>query len=225
MNYIFVDIDGPLLPGKMHLYPINQSIERGKLNEAEPLFDNFAVQCFNIWAKYSNAKIIFSTNWATALYSYSNDEEFKPETKLKKIMADNGLDFEGRYHDEILTPKKFTSARGSEIWWWLMDNAKDGDKFIAVDDDGTCRYLEDYLKPREQDKNYLNGFVKPDLIGKWIEVDFTDGMTWKNFHEGCDILGIDIEDVNEQEFGIKKLTKEEKKKREEALDLLTRCMF
>jgi len=224
-NYIFVDIDGPLLPGKMHLYPINQKIERGKLNEAKPMFDNFAVQCFNMWAKYADAKIIFSTNWATALYSYSDDDDCGPELKLKKIMLDNGLDFEDRYHKDILTPKKFTSARGSEIWWWLIENAKDGDKFIAVDDDSTCRYLEDYLRPREQDKHYPNGFVKPDITGKWIEVDFANGLNWENFTDGCEALGISIDDINEGEFGIERLTAEEKEKREKALDMLIHCMI
>ena len=222
MNYIFVDIDGCLLPGKLRLFPINHKIERGKLKEAKPLFDNFAVQCFNMWAKYGDAKIIFSTNWATALYSYSTEGDLEkgPEIKLKEIMLDNGLDFEGRYHEEILTPKKFTSQRGSEIWWWLLNNAKDGDKFIAVDDDTSCSYIDGYVSSAKE-KGYVE--VK-DFTGKWIEVDFADGMNWKNFTDGCEALGITIDAINEGEFGIKPQTEEEKEAQSKALDMLIHCM-
>jgi hypothetical protein len=214
-NYIFVDIDGPLLPGKMHLFQKNRKIRRSNLVEANPIFDQFAVQAHNIWLKYSNAKIVFSTNWATA-------QNMTPEI-LIDIMSDNGLEFKGHYHDEILTPKKFTSERGSEIWWWLLDNAKDGDTFLAVDDDQSCRYLAEYITPRDQDKHYTK--PKPNLSGKWLDINFTEGLSWANFIDGCEYLGIDIEDINEQEFGIKKLTKEEKIQREKDIELLARCMF
>jgi len=221
-SYIFVDIDGPLLPGKMHLFPINQKITRAKLKEAEPMFDTFAVKAFNIWAKYADAKIIFSTNWATALYSYDEEGELEigPEVRLKEIMLDNGLEFEGRYHEEILTPKKFTSERGSEIWWWLLDHAKDGDKFIAVDDDTSCRYIDDYIK-RGREGSYVE---VADFTGRWIDVDFAEGLTWENFHDGCKALGIEIDTINEGEFGIKPLTAEEKEEQAKALDMLIHCM-
>ena len=214
MNVIFVDIDGPLLPGKMHLFPINRKIERSKLNEAEPMFDQFAVRCFNLWAKYGNAKVVFSTNWATAL----ND----PKTKLPEIMKNNGLEFD--YHEDILTPKKFTSYRGSEIWWWMIDNMKDGDKFIAVDDDTSCGYIADYIKPREQDKHFPNDVHKPKVSGEWIEVDFSTGLTYKNFIKGCEALNIDMDDMVEKEFGIKPQTEEEKIAHAKALDMLIHCM-
>ena len=217
-NYIFVDIDGPLLPTKMHLFPENRIIQRSKLNEALPKFDPFAVKCFNLWAKYADAEIIFSTNWATALYPDADE-------KLKVLMANNDLDFEGRYHEDVLTPKKFSSARGSEIWWWLVENAKDGDRFIAVDDDYTCGNIKDYMRPRKQDQHYPSTMVKPDITGKWIEVEFTDGLTMRNFLDGCDALDINLDEIDEQEFGIKALTQAEKDKRDKALELLANCII
>ena len=210
-KYIFVDIDGPLLPGKMHLFPINQKITRAKLNEAEPMFDQFAVRCFNLWAKYADAKIVFSTNWATGL-------TYPPDDHLKAIMFANGLDFTNRYHEDLLTPKRFTSQRGTEIWGWLCDTAKDGASFIAVDDDQECRHIKSYLEHAENNE-------LPKVNGEWIEVDFTNGMSWDNFYDGCEALDINMDDINEGEFGIKPLTAEEKAKREEALKLLANCII
>jgi len=211
-NYIFVDIDCPLLPTKLHLLKENRKITRSKLYEAQPVFDEFAVRCFNLWTKYADAKIIFSTNWASAPGIDADH--------LKMIMEMNGLKFKGQYHNEILTPKKFTSQRGSEIWWWLIDNAKDDDKFIAVDDDTSCYYVDSYISDAKE-----KGYVKvKDFTGKWIEVDSTDGLSYRNFLDGCEALGINLEDIDEGEFGIKPLTAEEKEKREKALDLLIQCM-
>jgi len=211
-KYIFVDIDGPLLPGKMHLFPINKKITRQTLEEAQPMFDPFAVRCFNLWQKYSDAKIVFSTNWET--------HNKIDADHLKMLMELNGLKFTGSYHETCITAKRFTPSRGSEIFGWLMDNAKDGDSFIAVDDDSACSYIESYM---DNDKR-PDGHPEVKFSGKWIEVDFMDGMSYANFIDGCEVLGIDLDDINEQEFGVKKLTAEEKQKRKEALDMLIHCM-
>jgi len=196
MNIIFVDIDGPLIPRKMHMF--HQNRKTGKENH--PQFDAFSIRAFNLWAKYGNAKIVFSTAWA---HNYSVDE-------LKAIMLHNGLGFD--YHDEILTPKKMTSSRGSEIVWWLQQFSKEGDKFIAVDDDTSCRYIKQIMDHPRADTVAAEG--------QWIEVEFDNGLSWDNFLDGCDTLGIDIDDIYEAEFGIKKLTDAEKKARHTYLNHL-----
>lgn len=182
---IFVDIDGPLLPSKLHLLKINRRTGR----DNPPEFDRFAVRAFNLWAKYSNAKIVFSTNWCCG---YTSDE-------LEYIMRVNGLAFD--YHEDILTPKKFTSSRHTEILDWLR-NHPECKNFIAVDDDQTCRYIEDFLQRAAGETI--------EARGKWINVDFEDGLTLANFKDGCEQLGIDQDQLAFEEFGVKMRTAEEK---------------
>ena len=202
MNYIFLDIDGCLLPGRSLLNKDNRKITRATLRESKPVFDPIAVTMFNLWAKYGKAKIVFSTNWEMM---YSTDE-------LKQIMEDNGLEF--NYHDECATPKKMSSNRNHEIQWWLQENAKPGDKFIAVDDDTNCSTID----------TWVDTYSDLGLLGKWIEVDFSNGISLQNFYDGCKALDIDMEDLDEKEYGIKKLTAEEKQKRSDALDMLASCI-
>ncbi len=196
MNIIFVDIDGPLLPRKTHMFHENRKLGINPKTGVGwyPKFDEFAVRTFNLWAKYSNAKIVFSTNWA-----FSHTEE-----QLKEIMRLNGLGFD--YHDVIFTPKRMSSFRSNEIIWWLEENAKAGDTFIAVDDDTS---LQD-LKMLMQSKHRHN---KIEASGEWINVDYDNGISWDNFIDGCDVLGIDLDVIYEKEFGIKPLSKEQKEYR------------
>jgi hypothetical protein len=160
-----------------------------------PKFDEFAVRTFNLWAKYSKAKIVFSTHWA---FSHT-------ESQLKEIMLLNGLGFD--YHEVLFTPKKPTSYRCNEIVWWLHDNAEAGDTFIAVDDDTSCQDIASMLGDE------YNGHGA-DATGQWINVDYDNGMSWDNFLDGCDVLGIDIDEIYEKEFGIEPLTKKQKEYRE-----------
>jgi len=203
MNIIFVDIDGPLLPRKMHMFHSNR---RTGINPDTgvgfyPEFDQFAVRAFNLWAKYGNAKIVFSTNWA---FSHN-------EAQLKEIMMLNGLGFD--YHEKVFTPKKMTSRRSSEIVWWLEDNTEAGDKFIAVDDDTTCQDIPLLLESENREK-------KIAAVGEWINVDYDNGMSWDNFIDGCEVLGIDMDVIYEDEFGIVPLTQKQKDFRSGLLDSL-----
>jgi len=170
-----------------------------------PVFDNFAVTAFNLWAKHGNAKIVFSTNWAL---SFSEDE-------LKEIMKVNGLAFD--YHEHCITPKRMRSERNNEITSWLSMYADDDCKFIAVDDDYTCRAIEEIINHDKWECKNKN------ISGKWINVDLNNGITLDNFWDGLDVFGVTKEDLMEQEFGIKRLTAEEKIERQKALDMLMRC--
>jgi hypothetical protein len=182
---------------------MKQNRKTGKGNP--PIFDQFAVTVFNLWAKYGNAKIVFSTNWAL---SYSDDE-------LKEIMAVNGLDFE--YHEDVCTPKRMSSYRHNEILDWLDNHRGEVDKFIAVDDDISCEWIEKILHSPE------GRGLKIDAAGEWVQVNFADGMTTANFKQGCDVLGVDMDELREKEYGIKKLTDKEKEERAAALELWAHC--
>jgi hypothetical protein len=186
MNIIFVDIDGPLMSRKMHMFHQNRKVGQEK---AMPRFDEFSVRAFNLWAKYGNAKIVFSTAWA---WNWEVDE-------LKEVMKHNGLGFE--YHDDVLTPKKMSSSRLNEVVWWIHKHLGEGDQYIIVDDDTSCQDLNFHLDRECK------------ATGEWIRVDFDNGLSWDNFLDGCTALGIDIDDIYQDEFGIPKLTDEEKARR------------
>lgn len=171
MKIIFVDIDGPLLPAKMHLFREN----RHSGEYAPPKFDEFAIRVFNLWQRYSDAKVVFSTYWAN---HFTVDE-------LKNIMRVNGLGF--MYHQDILTPKKMTSRRHDEIFWWL-ENHPEVTHWIAVDDDTDCRMLEERV---------VDAGLAP---GRWIRVDYNNGLSYENFYDGCNGLSIDSKVVTDSEF-------------------------
>lgn len=226
MNYIFVDIDGPLLASKS-LYTPRNRLEFRQEGGLETHFDEFSVWAHNIWAKYGDAKIIFSTNWIL----------HKTKDELKEICKSNGLDFEGRYYEEYLaTKKKFTSERGSEVWWTIEDIVGEGDKFLIVDDDGTCVYVNEYVKQAVEGNNNYCRWDKMDNPPevKWIKVDSVEGLSLKNFKDGCKFFGFDdyqedgytINDhINYDEFGRKMKTEEEKEEERKVMDMLLRRMI
>ena len=183
---IFVDIDGPLVPQKMHYF--GQNRRAGKEPENYPMFDPWAVRVFNMWARYGKAKIVFCTHWT---HSWSADE-------LKDIMKHNGLGFD--YHEDCVTPKRMSSEKGHEIHWWLKDHPE-CTNFIIVEDDHSCAWVENFIKDMP-------------VKGRWIQVDYSDGISMKNFMDGCEQLGIDHEQLMFEEFGVLILTPEEKKARE-----------
>lgn len=201
-NFIFVDFDGPLLPGKLHLYDKNRKAVAEFLKGGSPIpyFDPIAVRMHNLWAKYGNAKVVFSTSWAR---TYRGPWE-ECEGYLKRIMIENG--FEGEFADDCVTPKRRSSEHIHEIQEWCYDNLKEGDKFIAVDDANLSFLADDHCKWKVQ--------------GKWIQVRYNDGITWQNFKDGCEFLGVDNEELLHKEFGIVPLTEEEKAEHRRLISLL-----
>jgi hypothetical protein len=193
-NYIFVDFDGPLLPGKSHIFQKNREATAAFLRGENtiPLFDPIAVRMHNLWAKYGNAKVVFSTSWARSHRGTWQETE----AYLKRIMDENG--YTGEYADNCITPKRISSEHIHEIQEWCYDNLKEGDRFIAVDDANLSFLDNDQCSWKSQ--------------GKWIEVNYNDGLTWKNFKDGCAFLGVDNDELLFHEFGIKPKTEEEKAK-------------
>lgn len=204
-NYIFVDFDGPLLPGKMHLFDRNRkavaAFTQGE--DAIPYFDPVAVQMHNLWAKHGNAKVVFSTSWARHVRKWEETEAY-----LKRIMRENG--YTGEFAEDCITPKRNSSAHIHEIQEWCYDNLKAGDKFIAVDDADLSFLAHEHCAWKSQ--------------GAWIKVDYNNGLTWKNFKDGCEFLEVDNASMMHIEFGIVPKTEEELKRNRELLELLAYCI-
>lgn len=195
-NYIFVDFDGPLLPGKAHIFQRNRealaAFMRGE--DAMPIFDPIAVQMHNLWARHGNAKIVFSTSWARSYRGTLQD----CESYLKRIMRYNGYD--GGFAEACLTPKRLSSGHIHEIGEWLYDNLKPGDKFIAVDDADLSAIA----------------VGSSALQGRWIKCDYNNGLSWQNFLDGCEALDIDKSSLMAIQYGIV-ATSEEEVQREQDL--------
>lgn len=201
-NYIFVDFDGPLLPGKQHLFKENREAAEAFIKGESPIprFDPLAMRMHNLWAKYGNAKVVFSTSW----YRSARGDYEQRINYLKQIMEENG--YEGEYADDCVTPKRLSSYHIHEIQEWCYDNLKPEDKFIAVDDADLSFLADERCSYASQ--------------GKWIQVDYDNGLSWKNFKDGCAHLGVDNELLLQTEFGIVPPTQEQKQQRLSDLQVL-----
>ena len=205
-NYIFVDFDGPLLPGKMHLFDANRKAVAAFMNGEDPIptFDPMAMQMHNLWAKYGNAKVVFSTSWARHVRKWEETEAY-----LKKIMWNNG--YVGEFAEHCITPKRRSSNHADEILDWCDLYLKPEDRFIAVDD-ADLRLL-----------NYELCTVKTQ--GKWIECTYNDGLTWKNFKDGCEWLQVDSSSMMHIEYGIIPKSEEEIKRERELFERVGYALF
>lgn len=196
---IFIDVDGPLIPGRQWFDEGNRETKKKhkRLLSSEAIesgitFDAASIEFHKLWFKYSNAVAVFSTYWLN----------FVTKADLLKLFHSNGLIFD--VHTEYETPKFLNwSHRGNEISRWLYDN--DHDVFLVVDDDTSVTEAE-------------------ELENKTVLVDYHQGLSTKDFIAGCKVLGIDAEDLYEKEFGIKKLSPEEKEKARRDLGFLSHCI-
>ena len=143
----FIDIDGPLLPIRAyHLPGQTQLVTK---------FDPCAVSLVNKLIEDSGAKIVISSTWA------QNGLE-----KCQELFIDNHIPAY-HFHEDWMTPRKFTSARTSEIRWWLEDHPEITN-YVAIDDE-------------QLDSELLPGFVQCDAY---------EGFSYRNYCEARLLLGV-----------------------------------
>ena len=205
-NYIFVDFDGPLLPGKMHLFDANRKAVAAFMagEDVMPIFDPAAVQMHNLWAKHGNAKVVFSTSWARHVRTWQETEAY-----LKRVMRYNG--YTGEFADDCVTPKRRSSSHIHEIQEWCYDNLKPEDRFIAVDDADLSFLANDQCSWHAQ--------------ARWIQCNYNDGLTWKNFQDGCEWLQVDKPSMLHIEYGIVPKSEEEIKRERELFERVGYALF
>ena len=230
-NFIFIDIDGPLLPGRAHLDRQNRKFLDAfhggmKLTELlekhPPVFDPWAVRAHNLLAKYSNARIVIVTNWRR----WATIEE------LQRLFDSQGLVFE--YAERASCMKRgLSSERVHDIACHIEECLPDDSRALIIDD-ADLRWLNsfmplegehetdeavDYGVPQHYDEQV--GYVEgKNIRWKWLEVDYNNGLTYEQFKLGADFLGVDWDQLNYQEFGVPILSPEEKAKRREETDRL-----
>lgn len=215
-NYLFIDIDGPLLPAKSHMFPENREfLDNFQIGESltslmknHPLtFDPWCVRAHNLLAKYGKAKIVIVTNWRL----WCDIEE------LQELFADQGLVFD--YAVEPSCGKRgLSSGRAQDVAYHIEDILPNDSRALIVDDQEGLIWLNNYL-PLEGDHstartNYVGviehndrqvGYVeeKPDIHWKWLEVSYQDGISYKQFKLGAKFFDIDWDELNAKEFGNK----------------------
>lgn len=200
---IFVDIDGPLLSGRQWFSEGNIALYKEFGKEAiaklqDP--DKNKIQFDPIAVKMFNLWLKYA-NAQVVLSTYWMHHFTK--SQLVDILEYNGLVFD--LHDKYETPKFINwMHRGNEISRWLYNNKHDS--FLVVDDNPAIEDAEELENHR-------------------VLVDYQNGISTKDFKKGCQILGIDYEKVYEDEFGVKKLTDEEKEQQRHDFNLLATCVF
>jgi hypothetical protein len=246
-NYLFIDIDGPLLPGRLHLFPgnreflhaFNDGVKPPELFEQTPVkFDEWGVRAHNLLAKYGNAKVVIVTNW----------RRWCSIEQLQDLFAEQGLEFE--YADQ---PNCAVRGMSSERYHDIACHMED-----YIEEDARCLIIDDYnlqalnlfyrLEGEEGDRSDSDdwgtawrgpkhddmqvgivqnreGSVEHDIRFKWLNVDFNNGLTVEQFKMGADFFGIDWDQLNYHEFGIPIKTEEEKQKEREDFDRLYHALI
>ncbi len=185
-NYMFIDIDGPLLPGKMHLFKQNKeflaefsgSDADEHIDRFPPLFDPYAVAVHNWLAKEGNAKIVLVTNWRMW---------FTIE-KLQEILANQGLVFD--YADRPSCIKRgLSSARLHDVSTHIEDYLPKDSRALVIDDDhGLLTLNEWFADDHKSDSNQER--LRKNIEFKLLDVDYTNGLTHKQVMDGAKFFGI-----------------------------------
>ena len=171
-SIIFVDIDGPLLPARMHYAKQNYGIVVGDdecswqddfEKKCKIQFDPCAVNALNKWVEASGSKIVVSSNWT----KYATKEE------IQKILSVNGFDHSyTAFHDDWKTIKHKMWSRADEISYWLSHYRGEIKNYLILDDDISV-LNHPHLDPK-----------------KVVLIDFFDGLAWRQIFEGFEIFGI-----------------------------------
>jgi hypothetical protein len=199
-NYMFIDIDGPLLPGKMHLFKQNKTFlkEFGHGNTIDvdaliekfpPMFDPYAVAVHNWLAEAGNAKIVLVTNWRM----WFSIEE------LMKIFADQGLVFD--YADRPSCMKRgLSSTRLHDVSMHISDYLPENSRALVIDDASELLTLNEWFNDdNECDSNQDR--LKKNIEFKLLHVDYSNGLTHQQVMEGARFFGIPVSDWDNEYEG------------------------
>lgn len=169
---IFVDIDGPLLPARMHYDQSNAKIllnpkyadvswqDDIKLKK-QIKFDPVMISLINTWVEAVDAKIVMSTHWT----------KYSSLTEICAILEANGINHEA-LHENWKTTKLKCWTRADEIAHWLFDNSSTFSNYLIIEDDDTV--LNDVR-------------INPNKV---LLIDFYNGIRFDQIFQGYEILGI-----------------------------------
>lgn len=169
---LFVDIDGPLIPGRS--YFLDQQPIKNKLADyqfedqkrfefyvdkfgLQMTMDPIAVAMVNDILKQTNASIVVHSTWS---YLFN-------EKDVKKVLEVNGI--HGPYHEDWTTPKDPNTRREHQVKLWL-DKHPEVDMYAILDDSDIF-------------ENYQYA------MGHFVKVDFHEGFTMQHYIKTMLMLG------------------------------------
>ena len=167
---IFLDFDGPLLPGRLHYQEFNSTImfdveshwQDDQALKRQVRFDPVMIHVLNRWIEHLDAKVVISSNWS----------KFATFEEICEILGANGFKHSDKIHDQWTTTKIKSWNRADEIANWLFNNLGKFSNYIIIDDDASVMH-DSRLNPK-----------------KVLLIDFNDGLSFSQIFEGCEILGI-----------------------------------
>lgn len=171
MKIVFLDFDGPLIPGKCgfinNKYKNNIEMKNdGKYNELLDgnfhyfAFDQFVVDYLNsLCYKHDDIHFVLHTSW----------RKFYPDDFIFDLMKYQGLNL--RFHEDYLAPFKFSSNRWNEISFWMDDHKDISKENIVILDDENCR----------------KGYEYADRL---VLVDYDNGLSYNNVKKINQLLNI-----------------------------------
>lgn len=154
MKIIFLDIDGPMLPGRAYVLPENNKVMPRS-------FDKIAVHSVLALLTRAPAKLVISSTWATM-----GRETFS------EVLTENGID-PAFLHDDWMTPRKMSSSRATEIKWWLEEHPE-VTHWVALDDDPTVYSL----RPNGIQCHFNDGLLTGHFDQAKAVLDIPGGLIW-----------------------------------------------
>lgn len=207
-NYLFVDIDGPLLPKKMHMFPENvnflhefnnKSSRRDVFELPMPMFDPWGVYVHNTIAKYAQAKVVVVSNW----------RRWWDLEVIQDVFFRAGLEFEYAENPSCMR-RGMSSERCHDVALHMEDFIEPGSRVLILDDDHNLQALnlffplegetsvrnsiDAYHGPQHKDEQI--GIVKENNVRwRWLDVDYDNGISYSQFVLGLEFFGLDAKTI------------------------------
>jgi len=186
---IFLDIDGPLVPGRAY----KSSTDECDLNGNRP-FDSMAVTMINRLIERSRAKVVISSAWSPI-----------GKVRMQSLLKEQGLEF--RFHQDWTSFNREGNRRET-IERWLARHPEIK-KYVAIDDNPVIAPLEGAVLV-----NFEDGFLLRDYRHACDILGVSDNFNIKppppplNLGSGSDYR--DLVDFSGPDFfsGLKKKMKE-----------------
>lgn len=152
MKIIFLDFDGPMIPGRSYILPGNR-----KTGHVVTQFDPIAAMWVEALLRVSGAKLVISSTWRRM-----------GQNAIRSLLLMNNID-PSHLHEEWCTPQRVL-RRSKEIEAWLASHPE-VTHYAAIDDDIAQGELEGGVPI-----SFQNGILREDVdrIASVLGIDMDD---------------------------------------------------
>lgn len=133
MNIVFLDFDGPMIPGRAYWM-------EGQTRPYVTKFDPVAVSLVNRLCEKTNSQLVIHSSWRRAITHISAIPDIRTHIKEQGLL-------EVYFHEELLCPTHMTgtSSRWEDITEWIADNGQP-DNYVVIEDEICPSSYEDIKK-------------------------------------------------------------------------------